>query len=252
MVGWYSTGPKIRPCDVEINELMRRYTPNPVLVVIDADAHGDDDDALALPIESYVAVEEVAEEDAAAQQQQSGEARPVSTMRFRHLGYEVRAVEAEDIGVEHLLRDIQGRGGRGSVAERVQDKARALRSLQGKLADIRAYLVAVSRGELPRNQRVLERIQDMFNLVPDVVGSSDYARAFTVKSNDALAAVYVGALARAVIALHDLILNKQEYHEAEHRLDAAAQEKKEERGKKKDESAATATAAAAPEGEKKK
>jgi len=240
VVGWYSTGPKIRPCDIEINELVRRYTPNPVLVVIDVDAR----DELALPIESYVAVEEVAEEEPAA-----GEVRPVSAMKFRHLNYEVQAVEAEDIGVEHLLRDIQGRGGRGTVTERVQDKARALRSLQSKLAEVRTYLVAVATGKLPRNQRVLERIQDMFNLMPDVEGSREYTRAFAVKSNDMLAAVYVGALARAVIALHDLILNKTEYREAEHKLDTADKDK----SKDKDKPATTAqplstttTASAAP------
>lgn len=34
VVGWYSTGPTIRPADLEINELWRRYTPNPVMVII--------------------------------------------------------------------------------------------------------------------------------------------------------------------------------------------------------------------------
>lgn len=69
----------------------------------------------------------------------------------------------------------------------------------------------------------------MFNLIPDVDGSRDFARSFAVKSNDMLAAVYVGALARAVIALHDLVLNKIEYREAEKRLDSAEQGKKEEK-----------------------
>jgi 26S proteasome regulatory subunit N8 len=35
MVGWYHSGPKLRASDLEINELFKRYTPNPVLVVID-------------------------------------------------------------------------------------------------------------------------------------------------------------------------------------------------------------------------
>jgi len=35
IVGWYSSGPKIRPHDIEINEVFRKYTPNPVFVIID-------------------------------------------------------------------------------------------------------------------------------------------------------------------------------------------------------------------------
>ena len=30
VVGWYHTGPKLRANDSDINELMRRFVPNPV------------------------------------------------------------------------------------------------------------------------------------------------------------------------------------------------------------------------------
>ena len=56
MIGWYSTGPKIRPADLEINELFRRYTPNPVLVIIEVQPKD-----LGIPTKAYVAVEEANE-----------------------------------------------------------------------------------------------------------------------------------------------------------------------------------------------
>lgn len=31
----YHTGPKLRPGDVNINEVLRRFVPDPVLVIID-------------------------------------------------------------------------------------------------------------------------------------------------------------------------------------------------------------------------
>ena len=34
IIGWYSTGPEIRNCDIAINEILRRYNTNPVFVVI--------------------------------------------------------------------------------------------------------------------------------------------------------------------------------------------------------------------------
>ena len=35
VVGFYSTGPKIRANDLQIEELMRKYCENPVFVIID-------------------------------------------------------------------------------------------------------------------------------------------------------------------------------------------------------------------------
>lgn len=36
VVGWYHTGPKLHQNDIAINELLRRYCPNSILVIIDA------------------------------------------------------------------------------------------------------------------------------------------------------------------------------------------------------------------------
>jgi proteasome lid subunit RPN8/RPN11 len=54
MVGWYHTGPKLRSSDLEINELFKRYVPNPVLVIIDVKPKD-----LGLPTDAYFAVEEI-------------------------------------------------------------------------------------------------------------------------------------------------------------------------------------------------
>ncbi|KAE8728882.1 26S proteasome non-ATPase regulatory subunit 7-like protein B [Hibiscus syriacus] len=35
VVGWYSTGPKLRENDLDIHRLFHNYAPNPVLVIID-------------------------------------------------------------------------------------------------------------------------------------------------------------------------------------------------------------------------
>lgn len=40
IVGWYTTGTKFKKHDLEINEIFRKYTPNPVLVIIDVE-HSD-------------------------------------------------------------------------------------------------------------------------------------------------------------------------------------------------------------------
>ncbi|CAL4104502.1 unnamed protein product, partial [Meganyctiphanes norvegica] len=54
IVGWYHTGPKLNQNDIAINDLVRRYCSNSVLVIIDAHASN-----IGLPTEAYYSVEEV-------------------------------------------------------------------------------------------------------------------------------------------------------------------------------------------------
>jgi 26S proteasome regulatory subunit N8 len=56
VVGWYSTGPKIKENDLEINELFRKYATNPLLVIIDVQPK-----ELGIPTQAYCAVEDVKE-----------------------------------------------------------------------------------------------------------------------------------------------------------------------------------------------
>lgn len=36
-MGWYTTGTRFKDHDIEINEVIKKYTPNPVLVIIDVE-----------------------------------------------------------------------------------------------------------------------------------------------------------------------------------------------------------------------
>lgn len=57
IVGWYSTGIRLKPADIEINEIFRKYTPNPVLVLIDVQLK----ESLEIPTKSYISIEEIKE-----------------------------------------------------------------------------------------------------------------------------------------------------------------------------------------------
>jgi proteasome lid subunit RPN8/RPN11 len=54
LIGWYHTGPKLRASDLEINELFKRYTPHPLLVIIDVQPK-----EVGVPTDAYFAVEEI-------------------------------------------------------------------------------------------------------------------------------------------------------------------------------------------------
>ena len=54
IIGWYSSGPKIRQNDIHINEILRKYNSNPVFVVIRV----MDEEHISLPTEAYFSQEE--------------------------------------------------------------------------------------------------------------------------------------------------------------------------------------------------
>ena len=90
IVGWYHTGPKLHQNDIKINDKIREYCPQSVLVIIDAEPK-----TVGLPTEAYRAVEEVHDDGTP------------TTKTFEHVASEIGAEEAEEVGVEHLLRDIK-------------------------------------------------------------------------------------------------------------------------------------------------
>ena len=54
LIGWYHSGPKLKASDLEINELFKRYTPNPLLVIVDVQPKD-----VGVPTDAYFAVDEI-------------------------------------------------------------------------------------------------------------------------------------------------------------------------------------------------
>ncbi|XP_060602275.1 26S proteasome non-ATPase regulatory subunit 7-like [Ruditapes philippinarum] len=218
IVGWYHTGPKLCQSDVTINELMRRYCPNSVLVVIDAKPKD-----LGLPTEAYIMVEEVHDDGTP------------TTKTFDHVPSEIGAEEAEEVGVEHLLRDIKDTTV-GTLSQRITSQLMGLKGLHAHAQDINSYLQKVSSGQLPINHQIIYQLQDVFNLLPDV-NLQQFVKAMYVKTNDQMLVVYLASLIRSVIALHNLINNKIQNRDAEKNEGKdITKEKKEKKDEKEKES----------------
>ena len=216
IVGWYHTGPKLCQNDIAINDLVRRYCSNAVLVIIDAHASN-----IGLPTEAYYSVEEVHDDGT-----------PTSKT-FEHVASEIGAEEAEEVGVEHLLRDIKDTVV-GSLGQRITTQLLGLRGLQKQLSEVANYLKQVTDGTLPVNHAIVYHLQDMFNLLPDVT-NPDLVKSLYVKTNDQMLVVYLASLIRSVIALHNLINNKLAITDAEKEGKEAKDSKKESDKEKKDE-----------------
>ena len=55
--------------------------------------------------------------------------------------------------------------------------------------------------------QIVYQMQDIFNLLPNT-NTADLAKAFAVQTNDMMVVVYLSALIRSVIALHNLVNNR--------------------------------------------
>ncbi|KAL8807021.1 MAG: hypothetical protein Q9182_001002 [Xanthomendoza sp. 2 TL-2023] len=230
LIGWYHSGPKLRASDLEINELFKRYTPNPLLVIIDVQPK-----EVGVPTDAYFAVEEIKDDGT------------TTSKTFVHTPSIIEAEEAEEIGVEHLLRDIRDVAV-GTLSTRITSQLQSLQGLHLRLRDIGQYLQKVLNGELPVNHAILGNLQDVFNLLPNLstpnttpqingtISSTDnteLARAMSIKTNDQLMAIYLSSLIRAITAFHDLIENKIQNRQQQEEKEAKKEEGKEEDDEKK-------------------
>lgn len=127
IVGFYSTGPKIRNNDLSISDLFKRFVKDPVMVIVDVRP-----ECTVIPTSAYLAVEELETDGNAIQQ------------NFIHLPSEIGAFEAEEVGVEHLLRDINDPTV-SSLSSQVSQKITGLTTLYSKLTEVLEYLDLVER-----------------------------------------------------------------------------------------------------------
>ncbi|KAI4119669.1 MAG: hypothetical protein LQ345_000467 [Seirophora villosa] len=228
LIGWYHSGPKLRASDLEINELFKRYTPNPLLVIIDVQPK-----EVGVPTDAYFAVEEIKDDGT------------TTSKTFVHTPSIIEAEEAEEIGVEHLLRDIRDVAV-GTLSTRITSQLQSLQGLHLRLRDIGQYLQKVLNGELPVNHAILGNLQDVFNLLPNLstpsttpqvdgaassTDNSELARAMSIKTNDQLMAIYLSSLIRAITAFHDLIENKIQNRQQQEEKEAKKEEGKEDKDK---------------------
>jgi len=194
VIGWYHSGPKLRGSDLSINKLLRNFIPNPILVIVHISANSE---PLSIPTDAYFAIEEIKDDGT------------TTSETFVHIPSLIEAEEAEEIGVEHLLRDLKE--STGDLATRITSQLESLRGLESRLREVAVYLGKVLDEELPVNHAILEVLQDVFNLLPNLSptpefgGVGDLGRSFRVKTNDQLMCIYLSSMIRAVLALHDLI-----------------------------------------------
>lgn len=94
VIGWYHTGPGLYPNDIEITRFFSNYEKIPILCVINVQ------NTNTIPVDCYYVIKNknilVAKNN-----------KKECSYTFNNLPITIEAEEAEEVGVEHLLRDIK-------------------------------------------------------------------------------------------------------------------------------------------------
>lgn len=235
IIGWYTTGPKLKHNDIQITELLRNYCINPVCVVIDVQSKVNN---VEIPTEAYMSIDiepesQIISNSANALNNQTNIQSSTNEQKmdidqndsihhnknnnnyiqlnkqFIHIPTKIEALEAEEVGVEHLLRGITDIN-QSTLSDKINNQVNSLIGLHDRLYYIIKYLTAVQQNKLPVNQPILYKIQDIINLLPDfsINITNDILHSITLQTNDNYMIMYISTLVRAITALHDLINNK--------------------------------------------
>jgi len=189
VVGWYSTGVKIKAIDADIQAQMATICDDPIFVIVDPAMKNNDE----IPVLVYHSVIQVREGG--------------MQMEFDIVDCEFRSSEVEEVAVEHLLRDVQQHKSVTTLEKEVEHKVTGLRGLKKRLNDIKTYLEKVESKQLPLNQEILHNIQTIFNL-KSLSCTPSFSEAMQVQTNDHALAVYIASLTRTTLILDKLLDNR--------------------------------------------
>lgn len=229
VVGWYSSGPTIQSNDMLLHLLVaERFCPNPVYCVVNTDPNNK-----GIPVLAYTTV-----------RGREG----TRSLEFRNIPTHLGAEEAEEIGIEHLLRDLTD-STITTLSTRIQERDLSFAHLCRVLQQIEEYLHDVAEGRVPLSDDVLDVLQELISMQQETnmqKSSTEMIR----YTNDQAVVTFLAAAGRCICALHEVILNRhtlaRELAEVRARRERAASAKVEHERSKIDEAKKEAGKSTAP------
>jgi len=192
ILGWYHSGGELKANDITIHQSFQQYCRNPLLLVVNVTATSHE-----LPVKAYLSQKSIAVHTT----------EEIET--FTNLDVILVASPPEEVGVEHVLRDVQDMEHVPTLTMELQQKKTGLGILTERLTQIKDYLTDVRDGKLPFNQDILYGLQDLFNIMPDI--NNPRLKASMIKvTNDQTLSVYVASIVRTVLSLDGLITNRKD------------------------------------------
>jgi len=189
VLGWYITGASFKPHDLQINEIFANYCQRPVLITCDVNSKKQFD----LPTKAFFAEEYVDDQGYIAR-------------AFKSIGCRVEAFETEQVGVEHLIRELKDLN-MDSLQSKLHAKVQSLVALQKKTQVIAQYLEEVVANRRKADPQILFALQKIVAKLPKVIGE-ELKVALAARVNENYLNLYVSGIVKSVIVIHNLLNNR--------------------------------------------
>lgn len=141
VLGWYVTGSTFQTHDIEINELFANYCSHPVLIVVNVKGK----DPVELPTKAFFS-------------EQFVNNKGFLERNFKNITCSVTAFEPEEVGVEHLVREIKDLN-MDSLQSKLVNKVNSLMALDSKIKVIIEYLDKVLTQQNRVDPNILNAMQ---------------------------------------------------------------------------------------------
>lgn len=188
VVGWYSSGPEICSNDLNIHLLLaQHFCASPIYCIVNANPQKK-----GVPVVCYTTTE----------------SRGAQSVEFRNIISHLGTVEAEEIGVVHLLRDLTD-STITTLSTKINNRHLALSNMEHLLANIEQYLRDVVAGKLPVCTEVLSELQEVISYLP-LVHKLKNDQGLLVTQNDQELVTFTASVARCVTALYEVIVNRRQ------------------------------------------
>jgi len=186
-LGWYSTGDKPRPKDLDFHNLMTKYNERPLYLLLDPKAKSDRE----LPVGVYI--EEVHVD------------KGNTTNALVKTKFEIQADEAERITAVHCAKVVTGGDQTGSVLlPHFSSLAKAIGQLNSRVSVLHKFLSDVQAAKQKPDQKILREIKGLCNRLP-TMDSPQFSDDFLAEYNDALLVTYLSNLTKGTHMIGDVV-----------------------------------------------
>jgi COP9 signalosome complex subunit 6 len=186
-LGWYSTGDKPRPKDIDMHQLMTKYNERPLYLMLDPKAKGDRE----LPVSVYI--EEVHVD------------KGNTTNALVKTKFEIQADEAERITAVHCAKVVTGGDQTGSVLlPHFSTLSKAIGQLNSRVSVLHKFLSDIQSGKQKPDQKILREIKGLCHRLP-TMDSAQFTDDFLGEYNDALLVTYLSSLTKGTQMIGDVV-----------------------------------------------
>eukprot|EP00128_Syssomonas_multiformis_P010089 Colp12_sorted_trinity150504_noHs@8104 len=194
-MGWYSTGSEPTSFELAIHKQITNFNESPLYMQLNPVVGV----AKELPISIFESLIDIEQDQART--------------LFVPVPYTIETGEAERIAVDHVSRAYDAGNSTDSQAvSHLASQHNAVNMLSTRVKVLLDYLVAVKKGELPGNHKLLRDIAGLCNRLP-VMSTPAFKEEYMSEYNDVLLMTYLATITKGSNAINELVNKVNVFHD---------------------------------------